>query len=248
MTSDHFIITRAEMDSPVIALRGREHHHLARVARIKVGTNVWLLDEEGTKCLARVESIGAQETRLRILGRKEIPVDGLHLSLAQSVLKAKGMDFVVQKSTELGVGTIIPLLTSRSVAKLDERAGKRQVRWQRIAREAAKQSKSSRVPRILPPRSLRDLVEERTDSVRLFLTESGGAALREIVANPPGVASGKRPDSALIVVGPEGGWTSEEEKLILEHGYTGVSLGPLVLRAETAALSTAAVISLFWNR
>jgi 16S rRNA (uracil1498-N3)-methyltransferase len=247
LTSDHFIVKKSELDLPSLCLRGKEHHHLSRVVRIRPGESVWLIDEEGTKYFARVESVGKEETRLRILENKPPQEAGFQLTLAQAVLKAKKMDLLLQKSTELGVRTFIPLTSSRSIIRLKEKSDEKTARWQRIVREAAKQSRSSLIPHVLPPQSLERLVEERKESIKLYLSEDRGEALRNIVSGGvENLGSGSHP-SVLIAVGPEGGWTEAEQKLMLEHGYAAVSLGNRVLRAETAALCAAAVIFHFWN-
>ncbi len=238
---------KSELDLSAPSLRGKEHHHLSRVVRIRPGESVWLIDEEGTKYFARVESVEKEQTRLKILEKKPPQETGPGLTLAQAVLKAKKMDFLVQKSTELGVRTVIPLTTSRSVIKLDKKSDEKTARWQRIVREAAKQSRSSLVPHVLSPQSLKRLVEERRESIKLYLSEDRGEALRNIVAARAENLAAGSDASVLIAVGPEGGWTEEEQKLMLAHGYTAVSLGSRVLRSETAAFCAISVISQFWN-
>jgi len=247
LTSDHFFVRKNQIASTSAILQGEEHHHLARVARIQPGARICLLDEEGTNYIAEIVAVERERTRLNILESRIQEKPAFRLTLAPALLKSKNMEIVIQKSTELGVQLIIPVIASRSVVRLDEKSEKKVGRWQRIAREAAKQSKSPIVPSVLPPRPLRNLVEGRDEDLKLYLSENKGGPLRDIIIERCQSAAGAPPASVLIVVGPEGGWAGEEEELMLDHGFRGVSLGTRILRAETAALCAAAVISQFWG-
>jgi 16S rRNA (uracil1498-N3)-methyltransferase len=246
LTSDHFFVRKNQIASTSAILQGEEHHHLARVARVRPGARICLLDEEGTGYIAEVEAVERERTRLNILERRIQEKPAIRLTLAQALLKSKNMEMVIQKSTELGVRIIIPVVAFRSVVRLDEKREKKVGRWQRIAREAAKQSKSPIVPSVLPPLPLINLVEGRDESLKLYLSENTGRPLRDIIVERGQNGPGPLPASVLIAVGPEGGWTREEEKLMLAHDFSGVSLGTRILRSETAALCAAAVISQFW--
>jgi len=221
LTSNRFSIKQSNIRSSSVFLDGEEHHHLSRVARIKPGEKVWLFDDRGTNYLARVEEVTKERTRLAILERRATPEPRVEITLAQALIKSKKMNSILQKATELGVTTIIPVITARTVVRIEERAEKKLERWQKIIKAAAKQSKISFLPSISSPVTLEKLVEERDEAKKLVLSEN--------------------------TVGPEGGWTSEEEEYILDHAYEAVSLGRQVLRAETAALSSLAMISHFWN-
>jgi len=227
LTSNRFFIKQSNIRSSYVFLDGEEHHHLSRVARIKPGEKVWLFDERGTNYLARVEEVTKEKTRLAILERRVTPEPRVEITLAQALIKSKKMNSIIQKATELGVTTIIPVITARTVVRIEERAEKKLERWQKIIKAAAKQSKISFLPSISSPVTLEKLVEERDEAKKLVLSENTS--------------------SAIILVGPEGGWTSEEEEYILDHAYEAVSLGRQVLRAETAALASLAMISHFWN-
>ncbi|OGD21165.1 MAG: hypothetical protein A2W03_12900 [Candidatus Aminicenantes bacterium RBG_16_63_16] len=232
---------------PFARLEGGEHHHLSKVLRAKPGRKVWLVDEAGNSYAAEVAEVGVSQTLLRILGRGPDEVAPVRITLGQALLKSKKMDWVVQKSTELGVDVIIPLATARAIVKVGPEEGRRVERWRKIAREAAKQSRRSFLPEVEEPRPFREFLVGRRESRKLILTEDGGTALREMLPGGPGEAAGAGVSAVLLAVGPEGGWTKEEEAESLAAGFEAVSLGKLPLRSETAALAALAMISHFWK-
>ncbi len=249
MTSNRFSIKQCNIHSSSVFLDGKEHHHLSKVARIRPKEKVWLFDERGTNYLARVEEITKERTQLTILERQATPEPRVKITLAQALIKSKKMNIILQKATELGVTTIIPVITTRTVVRIEERAEKKLERWQKIIHAAAKQSKIPFLPSISSPVTLEKLVEERGEVKKLVLSENTGKYLRDILVqrSGPDVEREVLPSSVIILVGPEGGWTGEEEEYILDHGYEAISLGKQVLRAETATLSSLAMISHFWN-
>jgi 16S rRNA (uracil1498-N3)-methyltransferase len=249
LTSNRFFIKKSDIQSSTLLLYGDEHHHLSRVARIKPGEEAWLFDEQGTNYLAKVEEIKKDMTRLSILQILDKNKPKIKITLAQALLKSKKMDIIIQKSTELAVTNIIPVVTARTIVKVKEKIRKKIERWKKIALEAAKQSQRSFLPSILPPMSIEKLIERRREEKKLLLSENRGRYLRDILIENSGseLKMQEPASSVLILVGPEGGWTDEEEKYILNHGYEAVSLGGQILRAETAALCSLALISHFWN-
>ena len=249
MTSNRFFIKKSDIHSSSVFLSSDEHYHLSKVARIKPEEKVWLFDEQGTSYLAKVEEIKKDMTRLSILQTLNKNKPKIKITLAQALLKSKKMDTIIQKSTELAVSNIIPVITARTIVKVEDKIQKKLERWEKIALEAVKQSKSSFLPSISSPMHIERLLEERREEKKLILSENRGKLLRDILIENSGskLKIPKPPSSVLILVGPEGGWTDEEEKYILNHGYEAVSLGGQILRAETAALCSLALISHFWN-
>ncbi len=249
MTANRFFIRERNPQSSITFLYGEEHHHLSRVARIKPKDKVWLFDEQGNEYLARVDEIKKDGTQLTIIERRGKDEPIIKITLAQALLKSKKMDIILQKSAELGISTFIPVIAARSVAKIEAKIENKVERWKKIAREAAKQSGGSIQPSIFPPLSLQDFLEQRDEAKKIFLSENRGKYLRDILINPssrrPRIR--KPPPSAVVLVGPEGGWTKEEEIDIVNHGFERVSLGKRILRAETAAICSLSVISQFWN-
>lgn len=222
---------------------------MSRAARIKIGELVWLFDECGIVYRAKVDKIGKNSTYLSILEKREKKESGLKMILAQAMIKAKKMELVLQKSTELGVDTFIPVVSALSVVRLEGKEQKKMERWERIVREAAKQCGRSAVPHISSPMSLKNVIQNRNDQKKLFLNEKSGRPLRDVLLDgfhAPQQSKASHP-SVLLLVGPEGGWTEEEERAIKDCGFEALSLGSLVLRSETAAISSIAMISHFWK-
>ncbi len=245
MTSNRFSIRKNDLRSSTVRLSRAEHHHLSRVARIKLNEKVWLFDEDGTNYLARVDEIGKHETRLVIVEKRAKHEPRVRIILAQALLKSNKMENLIQKSTELGVAAIIPVTSARTIVRIGDRAVKKVERWQGIAREAAKQDPLCFAPLILPPINLKDLARDRNEDRKLLLSERKEKYLKEILLEPK--TSRELPSSLQILIGPEGGWTEQEEELILRSSYEAVSLGRRILRAETATISCLAMVSHFWN-
>jgi 16S rRNA (uracil1498-N3)-methyltransferase len=247
LTSTHFLIKQKNLRLPFAVIEGEEHHHLSKVLRLKPGKRIWLIDEQGGSYLAEVQEVGKEQTRLSILEEADKEEVKIELTLAQGLIKSKKMDFLIQKATELGMSSFIPVMARRSVVKIQDKETKKIERWQRIAAEAAKQSRRPLVPEIDFPQPFPHFIENRNESRKLLLCETEGRYLRDIFAEGPGRPGEDGTPSVLILVGPEGGWTEEEEGLALERGFEAFSLGKQVLRAETAALAALAMISHFWN-
>lgn len=246
MTSNRFFIKEIPPESNHVFLKGAEHRHLSKVARIRPGERVWLFDEYGNQYEACVEMIGQDKTRLRILGKKGKQDPALQIHLAQALLKTKKMDLVIQKATELRAHGIFPIISGRTVIRIDDNENKKLERWKRIAIEAAKQSGNSKIPVIHFPQKLSAFITRKDEGKRLFLSEREGMRLKDILMFPFR-AELKLPDSVTLLVGPEGGWTEREEQDIMENSYEAVSLGALTLRSETAAIVSLAMVSHFWK-
>jgi 16S rRNA (uracil1498-N3)-methyltransferase len=249
LTANRFFIKQKSIQQQTITLSGEEHHHLSRVSRARPGEKVWLFDGEGTNYLARIKAIGKNRTELLILEKMDKDKPKILITLAQALIKPKKFELIIQKSTELGVNAIIPVITARSVINIEGKMERKVERWRRIAREAAKQSRNSFVPTLSLPVAVDKLIKERDDAKKLFLSESKGKYLRDILvcASKKGFQVEEPPSSVLILIGPEGGWTKEEEEDILNHGFEATSLGKLILRAETAAICSLSLVSHFWN-
>jgi 16S rRNA (uracil1498-N3)-methyltransferase len=247
LTSTHFLIKQKSLHFPSAILEGEEHYHLSKVLRIKPGKRIWLIDDQGGCYLAEVREVGKEQTRLLILEKTEKEETKIHLTLAQALIKSKKMDFLIQKATELGINSFVAVIAARSVVKIQEKEAKKVERWQKIAAEAAKQSRRSFVPEIYSPQPFRSFIEKRRELRKLLLCETRGRYLRDVFAEGPRNPAEGGISSVLIMVGPEGGWTKEEENIALQRGFEAVSLGKQVLRSETAALAALAIISHFWN-
>jgi 16S rRNA (uracil1498-N3)-methyltransferase len=246
LTSNHFFIKKSQVGEDSLCLEGPEHHHLSRVVRLQPYDEIWLFDEEGTRYRARIEDIGRHKTRLHLLEKTVAIPNGVRIRLGQALLKAKALEWIIRKATELGIHSFVPILTNRCVIKLEERSEKKVQRWSRIAREASKQCRSGIPPDILAPRTLNVFLLETVADKKLFLCEHCSRSLKDVLrltAEAPAA-----PPDVTILVGPEGGWTADEEKSVLDGGYEAVSVSKNVLRAETASLAAVAIIAHFWDR
>lgn len=226
---------------PVI-LTGDVAHQMRRVLRLAPGARVTLLDGEGWAYEAEVIAITGKDARLNILSRSEAAGEPrVRITLRQAVLKGERFEWALQKGTEVGVSAFAPLVTERTIIDdLQAVEGKRE-RWQRIIREAAEQSGRGRVPLLLPGQLLRNAVKPLAEdgALRLIPWEGErsltlGAALRAC-----NLSAETRIE---LFVGPEGGFTDAEIDWAQRHGVQPVTLGPRVLRAETAGLVAAAAI------
>ncbi len=246
MTSRQFYGGRIlDPSASSIVLEGKEHHHLARVARIRTGDEVWLFDDDGRRILARVESVEKMFTRLCPIRKAEEESPRLRITLGQAVIKPKNMDLIVQKATELGISAFVPLVTSRSLQGRAESGEGRIERWRKIARESAKQSERSAAPVIESLQPLAEFLGKNMRGRKLFLSEGGGRLLRDVLIS--GLDQSLFPEDVVLLTGPEGGWAAEETEALESAGIQPVSLGRTIVRAETAALCAVGMISHFWN-
>ncbi len=227
---------RLEVPTPVperLRVEGPVLHHL-RVARVVPGEAVEVFDGRGRAWAAWLESIDEGAAVIR-LGDERRGVAGRSVVLLQGLPKGDKLDWLLQKSTELGVSAVWPVLTARSVARpKPEALAARHARWQRIVEEAARQSGRTDVPEVAALRPLDEAVRALTAGVRLLVLDEEERTERL------GRAAGDGP--VALVVGPEGGLAREEVAALRAAGGVPVSLGPLVLRTETAGLAALAVL------
>jgi len=223
-------------------VEGEPHRHLARVLRARPGDKVTLFDGRGGEADAEVLAIERDQTTLSLGARRQVAAPaGPRVVLLQSLARGEKMDFIVQKTTELGVHEIVPIAAGRSVARLPgAEAAPRRARWEKIAQEAARQCGRADVPAIAAPRSLADAVASsdgnQPDHLRLALWEgSRGRPLRAALAD-------RAPNAVTLLVGPEGGFAEEEIAAAAQSGFEIVGLGPRILRVETAAVVAVALV------
>ncbi len=227
---------RLDVPSPTperVRVDGAALHHL-RVARVVADEQVEVFDGRGRAWLARVETVDEAGAVLR-LGDERRGATVRPVILLQGLPKGDKLDLVLQKATELGVSAVWPVLTERSVARpKPEALGTRHARWQRIVEEAARQSGRTEVPEVAVLRSLDEALQALGAGFRLLVLDEEERAER--LGNAAG-------DGAVaLVVGPEGGLAREEIAALRAAGGVPVSLGPLVLRTETAGLAALAVL------
>ena len=226
-------------------LRGDEARHLARVLRAEPGQRYEISDNRAAY-LAEIAEVRGDRIVFRALQPIDTPEPPVRVTLCAALIKFDRFEWMVEKATELGVERILLVETARSEKGLFEASRKRAERWERIARESSQQARRWRVPQISPAvRFPRCLAEEA--GCRYFLTEAEAGA--EATAPPLWRALPARrlsSDRVALLVGPEGGWTGEERRAAAEAGWQAVSLGPQVLRAETAAAAALAIVANAW--
>jgi 16S rRNA (uracil1498-N3)-methyltransferase len=226
-----------------VTLEGEPHRYLARVLRLHGGDAVTVFDGAGNEIEASIESITAASTVLRLGLRRAGVVPGRPVLLLQAVPKADRMDLLVQKTTELGVARICPVVTERSVVQAGRgsagRGDNRLRRWRLIAQEAARQCGRADLPIIDEPRSLGEaLALTPAGCVRFFAWEQASGDARALPLRR--ALSGDEPAVALLV-GPEGGFTDAEAQAAREAGFVAVGLGQRILRSETAGIVAVAL-------
>ena len=216
-----------------VTLASDEARHLREVLRLKPGDEVQVFDGEGKEFRAAVSQARREFAELEI--RDEIdamrPESPLELTLAVALLKGEKFDLVVQKGTELGVNQFVPLITRYADIRLRDEAdgAKRVARWQRIALEAAKQSGRAVVPQVTMPVPFESVIR---DNSCLLFSERDGQSLD----------TDSKLQSVTAIIGSEGGWSDEELDQARKSGVPIVTLGGRILRAETAAIATAALL------
>jgi len=217
-------------------------HHLRDVLRIKPLQQAAVFDNFGNEYIVRVLEIGARAVKLEIKERKPVKEPGLKITVACALPKKVKMDDIVDKLTQLGVECIIPLQTERVIVRLDkQKKQERLARWQKIAISAVKQSQRSKLPLIEPVTGFKEaLLAARSFDLKLIPTLEGRRkTLREVFRD-----SSKKIERVMVLIGPEGDFTPNEVVLAIDAGFLPVSLGPLVLRVDTAAVAVVSFIKL----
>lgn len=237
VTERRFFVAPSDVGPAGLTLRGDESHHARRVLRMREGDAVVCFDGMGRGWRGRIDRYSGECAFVTIHAVIDPdPTPRPQMTLAQALVKGERMDLIVQKATELGVDRIIPVIAERSEVHLDrERSEKRLERWRRIVIESAKQSERLTLPAIDMPKTLVALLAESDGPVVAFV-ERDARPIRDALQ-----ALGS-PASVTVVVGPEGGWSDDERRLLEQSNASCVSLGRRVLRAETAAIAGLAVV------
>jgi 16S rRNA (uracil1498-N3)-methyltransferase len=227
-------------DGKSVVLRDDEARHLRDVLRLKPGYQIYVFDGAGREVQCEVAEID-REVVLTVTREVDPakPESPLKITLVLALLKSDKFDLVVQKATELGVVTIVPLITRHADIRLrdDADADKRVVRWQRIALEAAKQSGRALVPVVRRPIEFESFVANADPSGGFLFSERDGMPLNQAINETSAGLS-----SVTAIVGPEGGWNDEELSVARDYGWRIVTFGGRTLRAETAAIVVTALL------
>ncbi len=244
--SERFYIPADEWNHDALALRGAEAHHCMDVMRGAVGSKIIVFNGAGVEAGAEIlEGANNREVPLKVHGVSRSAPLASRLVLGQAIPKGKNMDLIIQKATELGAAEIIPFLSERTVVRLDPAdAGKKREKWQRVAVEACKQSGQNWMPRVHLPVTLESYFATPKDiDLKLIASlQPDSRPLREILAEHAELQGGRPVGSCLILIGPEGDYTPAEIHLAQGAGCLPMTLGPIVLRTETAALYSLSVL------
>ena len=235
-----------EWDEATATLLGAQAEHLIRALRAQPGVEADVVAGGRVfhSVVAGIEDAGPggrPEVRFNLVAEVEAE-PAMPVTLVMSIFKFDHMEWAIEKATEMGVATIAPVIARRTEKHLAQAAMKRVERWRRIAHEASQQSRRSDAPSILDPVKLPVRVKAASIEKRMVLAEQErSTTLRNAVEQAVAAAMKERPTLELAI-GPEGGWAPEEEALFDANGWQAVSLGPRILRAETAAIAALAVV------
>ncbi|AKM92724.1 TPA: 16S rRNA (uracil(1498)-N(3))-methyltransferase [Neisseria meningitidis] len=223
-----------------VALPDNIVRHL-NVLRVRPNENITLFNGKGKAHAARLTVLEKRRAGAEILHEETADAESpLNITLIQSISSGDRMDFTLQKSVELGVTAIQPVISERCIVRLDgERAAKRLARWQEIVISACEQSGRNTVPPVLPIIGYREALDKMpSESTKLIMSINRARKLGDI----------RQPSGAIVfMVGPEGGWTEQEEQQAFEAGFQAVTLGKRILRTETAPLAALAAMQTLWG-
>ena len=212
------------------------------VLRLNAGDSITLFNGTGNDFAATLQEIGKRHAQCHITAQRQPENESpLKITLVQAISSGERMDFTLQKSVELGVASITPVLSERCVVRLQgERADKRVQRWQEIAVSACEQCGRDTVPPVRPILRLSDYLRQAAaeDGLKLLMSLQNAQSLRE-------KQPAQRP--VYLLIGPEGGWTAAEEQAAVEAGFEAITLGKRVLRTETASLAAIAAMQTLWG-
>jgi len=234
-----------DWDEATASITGAQAEHLARVLRAQPGMEADVV-AGGRVFHAQVAAVtlAGENSEVRFNLAAEFEADpALPITLVMAIYKFDRMEWAIEKATELGVAAIAPVVAQRTEKHLAQAAAKRAERWRRIAHEAAQQARRSDVPVIHDPVSLGQCVQTASASTRIVLAEQERTTtLRRAVEEAVEAADEEMP-ALEIAIGPEGGWAPAEEALFDANGWRTASLGPRIVRAETAAIAALAIVA-----
>lgn len=233
-------IEESEIEDDLIVIGASDAHYLVNVLRIEAGEKIIVFDGKGTEYLVEIKKISKDQVEALITQTNFIGSDTqVNVSLIQSLAKGDKMDYIIQKCTEIGISKVIPVITERTIVKLDEKKKKaRKQRWQKIAVEAAKQSKRTIVPEITEILTLAELKKQIPENEELLILweDEHNTKIKEYLRQQ------KDTRNISILIGPEGGLSEKEVKELQEWGGKTASLGSKVLRTETAGLVALTIV------
>ncbi|HWI55367.1 MAG TPA: 16S rRNA (uracil(1498)-N(3))-methyltransferase [Desulfobacteria bacterium] len=235
-----FFVSENSIENNTVTITGPDVKHISKVLRLDPGHYVSVLTGAGTEFEAVIREVTGKAVICDIVGEKNIVTEPpVKVTLYQGLPKGDKMELIIQKSTEIGVSRIVPMICERTVVKLDDKkASERRVRWQRVAEEAAKQSRRTAVPEVAEPIRFDMVARELKDEALAIMPweEQKSGSIKHLLQS----SLGKR--DVAILIGPEGGFSPKEAEKAKEAGIQLVTLGPRIMRTETAGIVTAALV------
>lgn len=227
----------------VVELGSQTHIHATKVLRLKTGDKFALFNGDGFDYVAEVAEVTKHKTLVEIIDKYEVNHEPpLTITLAQGLAASDKMDWIIQKAVELGIQSIQPLFTERSIVKLDrERADKKLEHWRTVALAACEQTGRSTIPKILSPLPLSQWLsdqEKQTETLRLILTPLKAQNINHL---------NQKPSSIIFMVGPEGGFSEKEMALASHSAFIPVNFGERILRTETASIVALSIMQNLWG-
>ena len=224
-----------------LALDPAETHHALDVLRLKAGDRATVFNGLGAEATVEIATVEKAHVTLRKLHHSQSPKLACEITLGQAIPKGKNMELIIEKATELGAASIAPLLSERTVVQADDgEALRKREKWQRVAIEAAKQCGQNWLPEVAKPVTPKEFFQNSRgfDLMLIASLQSDSRHLKQVLA-----AQSAAPKQVLILVGPEGDFTPAEMSLAKTHGCAPISLGPIILRTETAAIYCLSILS-----
>lgn len=235
---NRFFVASKDIIADTAVITGEDVKHISRVLRMSPGDRVTLCDGEGEQYLAAIDDISKDKVTLNILSHDRCQGEPTrHITLYQGLPKGDKMELIVQKCVELGVSEIVPVAAERSVVRVKPgEFGGKQTRYQRVAYEAAKQCGRGRVPRVAELTDFKSANMEQHDLIIIAYEDEKGNTLKSMLKK------NIKAEDIAIVIGPEGGLERSEVDMLVEKGGVPVTLGPRILRTETAGMAAIAMI------
>jgi 16S rRNA (uracil1498-N3)-methyltransferase len=240
MSANRFFVPESGFEGDRVRLSAEQAHQVCHVLRLKAGDAIVVLDGAGTEYDVKLTSASGREVAGQIVNRRKAAGEpSVEIVLFQSLLARDKFEWVLQKGTEVGASRFVPVQTERTLLRARQIDAKKIVRWQRIITEAAEQSHRGRIPEIEPAVTFTQALSQLVQFERTIIAATSGQAkaLTEALA-----AEGKPFASVALLIGPEGGFSDEESAQACAAGAVPITLGPRILRTETAAIVTAALV------
>lgn len=234
-----FLVPPNSREGDIVTLDNSGARHLRDVLRARIGEKIRLFDGNGALYRGEVRSVSKKEVSVLVGLRLSTEAARNPFLFAQAILKGDKMELVLQKTAELGVSAFLPFVSSRTIPKIDPKKD-RTSRWQKIAQEASKQCGRATHMVVEAPVTFETLVDKTGAGVKIVFWEESRESLRRFFEGVE--LRNSRQGSIVVLIGPEGGFSEDEIDLAVRHGFSALSLGPLVLRAETAAIAAMSLI------